>query len=148
MHIGLRDGFRRREEVEHLPADHAPGSDTPRHLGGGAHNAVRRHPRHVGVAGQQLEGERVQRIAGQHRDRLAVNDMTRGPAPPGRRIVHGGKIVMDEGVGMNQLDRARSGQDRLCRHPRHLRPGEHEDGPQPLAAGKHAVAHRLQHSGR
>jgi len=90
----------------------------------------------------------VQRITDQHGDRFAVDDMARGPAPPGRRVVHGGKIIMDEGVGVNQLHRAGSGQDRLDRHPRHLRAGEHEDGPQPLAAGKHAVAHRLQHQRR
>ena len=65
-----------------------------------------------------------------------------------RVIVHGGQIVVNQRVRVNELDRARrreselgrggAGRDRSGRR-------ERQDGPEPFASGEHAVAHRLAH---
>jgi hypothetical protein len=68
----------------------------------------------VGVAGSgrdQLEGQRLQRIARQNRGRLVPFDVHGGLAPAQVVVIHAGQIVMHEAVGMQRLDR-RGGPDR------------------------------------
>ena len=145
VHIGRGDGFSGGSEVERLPAHHASGSDAPRHLRDRPDDPVGRHPGDLRVPRKQLEGERVQRVAGQQGDGVAVEDVTRGAAPPGGRIIHHGEIVVNERVGVNQFDRACGGKHRLRGHPGHLRALEHQDRPEAFSAGEQTVTHRLEH---
>src|SRR6267143_1204068 len=63
-------------------------------------------------------------------------------------VVHRGKVVVDQRVGVDELERARRGQDALGHAAHGLAAGDDEDGPQALAAGHHAVAHGPVDGGR
>ena len=67
------------------------------------------------VARQQREGFRVQAIAGEDGDAFAVDDVQRRPASPQRVVVHRRQVVVDERVGVNQLDGARGGEREIQR---------------------------------
>ena len=97
-----------------------------------------------GLAGEQRERFGLQTVAGQNGDAVAVHDVQRRPAAPQRVVVHGRQVVVDERVGVNQLDRAGGRQREVARgRVDGLRGRERQHGPQALAAGEHAVAHRL-----
>ena len=54
--------------------------------------------------GQDLEGQRLQGFAGQDRGRL-VEGLVHGRAAASQIVVvHGGQIVVDEGIAMQELD--------------------------------------------
>ena len=55
--------------------------------------------------GENFEGDRLQRIAGQHRRRLVIGAVHSGPAPAQIIIIHTGQIVMDQRIGVNALER-------------------------------------------
>src|SRR3546814_3564838 len=57
---------------------------------------------------QQIEGQRMQRVARQDRRRLAEGPMDREFATPDVIVVHARQIVMHKAVAMNALDRERS----------------------------------------
>ena len=59
------------------------------------------------VEGEETEGLGEQGIASQNGRRLVKLDMGGWFTPPQGTVVHAGKIVMDEGVGMQALDRDR-----------------------------------------
>ena len=82
-------------------------------------------------------------VAGQDRDVLPEDDVGRRSAPPQLVVVHRRQVVVDQRVGVDELDRGRGGQhlDRI--HARGARGGEAQHGPDPLAAGEQRVAHRL-----
>jgi hypothetical protein len=66
--------------------------------------------RRVGVAGgigEQFEGERLERVARQHRRRLIPLHMHRRLAAAQVVVVHAGQVVVDEAVGVQRLDRRR-----------------------------------------
>ena len=52
-------------------------------------------------------GLREQPVAGEDRDVLAERDMARRPAAPQVVVVHRGQVVVDERVGVDELDRRR-----------------------------------------
>ena len=62
------------------------------------------------VAEHQPHRFRVQRVAGQDRDALAVTHMTGGPTPPQRVVVHRRQVVVDQRVRVDHLHRARGWQ--------------------------------------
>jgi len=134
-------------DVHHLPADHAVGAgrlgDLCHHVGddprvGGA----------VDVAGDEPEGVRQERVAGQDGDGFA-EDLVIGESPATIVVVvHRGKIVVDQRVGVDELERARRGQHALGHAAHGLAAGDDEDRAQALAAGHHAVAHRPVDGGR
>ena len=64
---------------------------------------------HGGATRQRLERQHDQRVAGQHRQRLAEGAVHRRLAAPDRRIVEAGQVVVDQGGAMQQLDRGRRG---------------------------------------
>src|SRR5919202_4910104 len=95
----------------------------------------------------EAEGLGVEPVAGQDRDVLAVLDVACRPPPAQLVVVHGGEIVVDERVRVDELERRRERQhgrgvtaDRLGR-------GGREHGTDALAAGEQRVAHRLLEPG-
>ena len=85
----------------------------------------------------------LEAVAGQDRDAVAVDDVQRRPSAAQRVVVHRRQVVVNQRVGVNQLDGAR----RREAHPRsasvcgsmsadRVRGGEREQRPQALAAGE------------
>ena len=71
--------------------------------------------------GHQAHGLGEQRVARQDRGVLAVELVAGGPAAPQVVVVHGGQVVVDERVGVHQLDGRGRGQQplgRLAERPR------------------------------
>ena len=69
--------------------------------------------------GQDLEGQRVHGIAGQHGLRLAELHVHGGLAPPQHVVVHAGHVVVHQRIGVDQLHRHRGAHGRLAlRRPR------------------------------
>ena len=86
---------------------------------------------------------REEGVAGQDGHGLSEDLVARRSTPAEVVVVHGREVVVDEGVGMDQLEGARG-----RHHVRHVAAGglgrrDDQDGPEPLPARKHAVAHRL-----
>jgi hypothetical protein len=137
-----------------LPADHA------RHARGTGDEGHRRQlPRRQrtvpivdGLPGEQAEGLGEQAVAGENRHALAELHVRRRSPAPHRVVVHRRQIVVDERVGVDQLDGTRgrerqpvrfgvAGRHRFCRR-------QSEQRPQPLPAGLQAVAQRdVEHRG-
>ena len=92
--------------------------------------------------GKHDEGFGEQRVAAQHGHALAIDLVAGRPAAAQVIVVHGGQIVMDERVGVHQLDRAGRGEGVGQLAAAGLGGGEAEHGPQAFAAGEHGVAHR------
>src|SRR5450759_311702 len=141
--LGVLDRRARRREVEGLPAGHPLNTDRP---GRPRHRA--RAPRRARVARwprrEELETERLQRIAREKRRRFTEDDVTRGPPAAQRVVVHAGQIVVNERVRVEKLER-RGRLDRVVWKavgPAGLGSREKQQRPQPLAAGKNAVSHR------
>ncbi len=101
----------------------------------------------VGLAREQRERLRLQAVARQDRDAVAVDDVQRRPSAAERVVVHGGQVVVDERVGVDELDGARRRKRAASTGvPARLTASAAASGqerPQPLAAGEDAVAHRL-----
>ena len=102
-----------------------------------------------GLARHQRERLRQQAVAGQDRHAFAEDHVAGRPSAAQRVVVHRGQVVVDQRVGVNELERAGGRQRqraplrrRLRRWPRDRFGGrEREQRPQPLAAGEEAVAH-------
>jgi hypothetical protein len=58
-------------------------------------------------AREEAEGERQQRVAGEDRERLAVDLVAGRPAAAQVVVVHRGQVVVDEAVGVDALDGGR-----------------------------------------
>jgi hypothetical protein len=89
------------------------------------------------------EGLGVERVAGEDRDVLAVADVARRPPAAQVVVVHRREVVVDERVGVDELDRARQRQDRGRVDAD--RPGRRhrEHRADALAPREQRVAHRL-----
>jgi len=74
-------------QIHHLPARHARRPGGARQFGHqlGAHERVLMRR----LVGQYLEGQRMERIAGQDRGRLVIGDMDGGLAAAQQVVVHG-----------------------------------------------------------
>jgi len=94
--------------------------------------------------GQDFVGVGLQGVPSQNGRGLAVHFVAGGLPAAQVIVVEGGKVVMDEGVGVQHLQRRRQFfhtiRIRSYNQPRGFKA---EDGPQALAAGKHAVPHGL-----
>ncbi len=136
----LRTSGRRARHVDVLAPDH------PSHARGVGQLARRRQ--HVGrlaplLGEQQREGLGVEAIAGQDRDVLAERTVTRGLPSADVVIVHRGQVVVDQRVGMDQLERGCEGQHVGGVESHRGRRGQSEHGADPLARREQRVAHRL-----
>ena len=104
-------------QVDRLAADHAGGAGgladdarCTRSLRAADVGIVRRR-----LARQQRERLGLQAVAGEDRDAVAVDDVQRRPSAPQRVVVHRRQIVVDERVGVDQLERAGGRQRRVAR---------------------------------
>ena len=66
------------------------------------------------LACQECKRFSLQSIARQDRDAVPVDDMQRRPAPAQHVVVHGGQVVVNQRVGVNQLDCAGRRQSEGC----------------------------------
>ena len=132
------------DEVHHLPAGHSARS-------GGAgklEHQLAPHPRIVvrGRMREDVERERVQAIAGEHRLRLAERLVDGQLAAPQVRVVHARQIVVDQRINVDRLDRAADAERPLRIDREQARRGDGEHRAEPLAAADCRVAHRLKQS--
>jgi hypothetical protein len=100
------------------------------------------------VGRQDLERERLHRVAGEHRLGDAVADVDRRLAAPEDIVVHARQIVVDERIGVDQLDRAGGTERGAVIAVDRVGGGEHEQRPQPLAAVEDGIAHRIAEASR
>ena len=93
-----------RLEVHHLAADEAGrAAGLAEDRRGREPPAQPRRVQPGGHLGQQVEGPRQQRVAGQDRDRLA-EDLVRGRLAAAQVVVvHGRQVVVDQAVGVDHL---------------------------------------------
>ena len=79
--------------------------------------SLRRDERRI-VAGRLAREQRerlgLQPVAGEDGDAVAVDDVQRRPSAPQRVVVHRRQIVVDQRVGVNQLDGAGRGQREIA----------------------------------
>ncbi len=109
----------------------------------------RRNARYLPWFAREMhERFREQSVTGENRQAFAVDDVVGRSASPQRVVVHGRQIVVDERVGVNQLEGAR-GRHR-CRACAFQMIGiggfsrcKRQHRPKALAAGQQAVAHRV-----
>ena len=97
-----------------------------------------------GQLGDGLEGERLQRVAGEDGDGFAEGDVAGGMAAAQVVVIERGQIVVDERIGVEHLQRRAEvgdacGQLTVTGH--HARGFHAEDRAQAFAAGEDAVAH-------
>src|SRR4029077_607961 len=94
--------------VEVLPADHAIDTGRSGQRRGGGQYVLRI----ARLRGEQVvERLRVQRIAGQDRDVLPELDVAGRPAATQLVVVHRRQVVVNQRVGVDQLDRRGQRQD-------------------------------------
>ena len=91
----------------------------------------------------QLEGLGQQGVTGQDGDSFAEDLVVGGIAAPEVVIVHGRQVVVDQGIGVDHLHGAGGWQGPLRIAAHRLAGRQHQDRPDPLAAGKDRVAHGL-----
>ena len=60
---------------------------------------------HIGVAGENLKGQHLQCVAYEDRGGLVIGLVAGGAAPTKIVVVHRGKIVVHQRIGVHQLDR-------------------------------------------
>ena len=126
-------------EVEHLAADHA--ADARR-----ARQRARQQQAHGRVlvdlvAGDDVEGERQQPVAGEDRGGVVGLLVQGRPAAAQIAVVHRRQIVMDQRIAVDAFQRGAGQQRGLARHAEHGRALDHQKRPQPLAAAEARIAH-------
>ncbi len=95
-----------------------------------------------------FEGQRQQRVACQNRHGLAEFLVAGRLSASQIVVVQGGQIVVNQRVGVNELECAGYGQNGSGVARKDSKGLDAQDRPKPFAAGKHAVAHGLVNYGR
>jgi hypothetical protein len=92
--------------------------------------------------GDDVEGQRQQRVAGEDGRRL-VESLVHGRAAAAQVVVvHRRQIVVDERIAVQQFERRAGARHALARGAEQPRRLDHQKRPQPLAAAQHGVPHR------
>ena len=128
-------------EIEDLAADHA--AEAGRLCKAENEVGTDRRIRLPGRICQNLEGQRLQRVADEDGGRLVIGLVDRRLAPAHVVVVHGRHVVVDEGVAMDELNGRTGGQRPglgAAQHPRRL---HRQERAQTLAAAEHGMAHGL-----
>ena len=95
--------------------------------------------------GEDLEGERLQRVAGEDGGRLVEGAVGGRPAAPQVVVVHRRQIVVDQRIGVQALDRGAGAEAaRASARPSARAVSIDQEGPQPLAAAERRIAHGLE----
>ena len=95
-------------------------------------------------ARQDVECERQQAVAGQDGRRLVERLVYGRPATPQIVIVHRRQIIMDQRITVHAFERRCRHQRTLARDREQGSAFDHQEWPEPLAAAKRRVAHRLE----
>ena len=129
--------------IDHLTGHHTVGAGGVGQHPDGLHPALRRH---TGGLGNEPEGLRLEGIPRQHRQRLAVGLMAGRLSPPQIVVIHTGQVVVNEGVGVNQLQRTGIGQSQMPVYPTQTGQLQRQHWADALAAAQKAVPHGLLQS--
>ena len=105
---GLTLDLTRGLEILHLPADHPSGGDRFGHDIDGI-GAPSRPLGTDGVAGDEQQAFGEQGVTDQDGGCLVEGDVNRGPTTPQDIVVKGRKIVVDQRVGVDELESAGRG---------------------------------------
>ncbi|EKE16589.1 MAG: hypothetical protein ACD_10C00905G0003 [uncultured bacterium] len=97
-----------------------------------------------GRVGQQIEGQRLQRVTGQNRGGLIPFDMHGRQAAAQRVVVHRGQVVVDERIGVQRLDRG-GGRDRGFRTQAQHAGGFQRQKPAQAFAARAGIGHGVDH---
>ena len=116
----------------------------PGDLGEHAREHVGRGLAKAEIDGHEAERVRQERVAREHGHRLAEDLVVREAPAPVVVVIHRRQIVVDRAstCGSARSSR-RSGMTSLIWPPTASAPGDHQDGPETLAAREDAVPHRL-----
>ena len=125
-------------EIDGLPARHAEAAGGAREGGEHVQLALRRQG---GGAAEEVEGEGLQGIACEQGGGFAVADVAGGAAAPQAVVVHGGHVVVNEGVDVYEFDGRHRGFDGIGNGFAQFGGGKHEQGAQAFAAVEGGVAH-------
>ena len=79
-------------------------------------------------------------IPRQNRRRLPIDHMIGRPAPTQIVVVHGGKIVMNKGIGMHKFEWQGQGKKGFSVSPHGLDGGQRQNRPDPFSSGQEAVS--------
>jgi len=138
------DAFFFRVQVEDLAGDEAEAAggvgEFFHEIGGGV-AAVGFGPGHGG------EGLGQKSIAGKHGHGFAENAVVGGAPAAEVVVIHAGKVVMDEGVGVDAFDGTGGRKGEGFRASGGSCGGQAEDGAKAFAAGEEAVPHGLMDEG-
>ena len=125
--------------VENLAADHPGGSGGGGNGGKRPEHAVRRDARRR--RGHEAEGVGEQGVASENGGRLVEGLVAGGPPAPEIVVVHCGEVVVDEGIGVDHLQRGGEGHRRIRRQAEQGGGGQAQHGAKPFPARKQAVVH-------
>ncbi len=141
LELGECESLAHRVQVDGLPARHAAraarGGEELDHL------QLRVGPLREAVVGEELEGEALQRVARKQCRGLVEFHVAGGLAAPQHVVVHARKVVVDERVGVDHLDRGRGDLEALGIGLAHLSRGVDQHRPHALSAPQRRVAHRV-----
>ena len=96
-----------------------------------------------GGVSQHLKGPGEQRVTGQDRRRLIEGDVTGWLATPQFVVVHGGKVVVHQGIAVHHLDRRRRPEGAGLGNVEQSRAAQHHERADALAPAKGAIAHSV-----
>ena len=129
--------------IDHLTGHHTVGAGGVGQHPDGLHPALRRH---TGGLGNEPKCLRLEGIPRQHRQRLAVGLMAGRLSPPQVVVIHTGQVVVNEGVGVDQLQRTGIGQSQVPVYPTQTGHLQRQHWADALAAAQKAVPHGLLQS--
>ena len=123
-------------KIQHLAADHAADARRARQRAG----QQQPHGRILVnlVAGDDVECERQQRVAGEDRGGIIRLLVQRRPAAAQIAVVHRRQVVMDQRVAVDAFQRRTGEQRRVAGNAEHGRTLDHQKRPQPFAAAEAA----------
>ena len=133
---------RLRLQIKRLPADHAADAR-------GAGEAEHKLGADGGIGmgrgiGEDVEGQRQQRVAREDRRRLVIGAVQARPAAPYIVIVHAREIIMDKRVAVQQFHRRPRPQRALAIDAKKRGGLDQQKRPQSFARAQRRIAHRLQ----
>ena len=129
--------------VHDLAPDHPVGAGGSGDLGEDAGEHLGRRLAQAEVDGDEAERVGQERVPGENGDRLAEDLVVREAPAAVVVVVHGRQVVVDQGVGVDQLEAAGGGHDVVHLAAHRLGARDHQDGAETLAAREDAVPHRL-----
>ena len=95
------------------------------------------------VAGDDVEGQRQQRVAGEDRGGIVESLVQGRPAAAQIAVVHRRQVVMNQRIAVDAFERGAGQQRGFARNAEHGRALDHQERPQPFSAAEARIAHRV-----